>query len=302
MKINVKTIGNGCTMSLKILVCCLCFFGQRTEAQIREPFQLGYRYTPLNDGDGNVQQLQMKSMFPIYQGERSVLAAGIAYLQQNVHSDTLELPEHLYALGIPLVWRYRLNTGTDLQVMGNISVNSEFNGISSEDIVYALAGTVLKKYSERLTLGYGIGYVRQFFGNQVVPVLHMDYEPNARWKIYGRFPIQAVAEFTPHDKNSFGLEWILNAISFRLDEIDGGEEGYVKNRNAGLMLFYRRKLFGHLTAKLSVGYRNTLYEQFYKDDNTWTLITFPVGEEPTPVREFKNSGGSFQVGLSYDLF
>ncbi|MFI2743481.1 DUF6268 family outer membrane beta-barrel protein [Zhouia sp. PK063] len=272
-----------------------------TKAQEKQPVGLSYSYYPLKENNDYIQQLQFKLLLPIAKSETSFLGTGIGFLQENIHSSPNNFTDQFYAIGIPFLYQYRFNNSKSIQLIGNVSINSTFKKVTFDDAVYVLGASYIHQYSKKLKLGYGVVYVRQFFGNQIVPLLNINYKPSDKWTISGRFPVHMQSIYAFNKKNQVGIEWRLLTNSFRLDD-EVYEEAYIKNRNASLQFLYRFQLWKQSFLSMGLGYSNRLYEVYTEPSSNITLITFPLKDNIAPLEKFDNKGMFLEVGMNYILF
>ncbi|UII25659.1 DUF6268 family outer membrane beta-barrel protein [Fulvivirga maritima] len=272
-----------------------------SRAQEREPFVFSYSYFPLEADNDYIQQIQAKILLPVIVNEKYIFGTGVGFLQEDIHSTEINFNDKLYSVGIPLLYQYRFNKASSLQLIGNISINSQFDDVVFDDAVYIAGASYTKQYSEKLKLGYGIIYIHQFFGNQIVPIINVNYKPNNKWNISGRFPANMKGIYSINEKHSIGLEWMWLANSFRLDNLVY-EEAYVKNKNAMAELFYRLRLWKSSVLQIGKGYNNKFYEVYTEESNQLNLFTKPLNQNLTPIQEFENKGLFFNIGVHYIIF
>jgi hypothetical protein len=159
------------------------------------------------------------------------------------------------------------------------------------------------KHSSRLSTGWGLAYSRQFFGNQIIPFIDVDYRPGEKWSISGQIPIRPKVLYHFSTRLRAGIELNGEAASYRLS-VTGRNDHFIQiNQWMGLgkLEYQFAKLW-----QLNVGIGRSFKQSYrlYSDASTtpWTIITIPLGERPDPVQRIDSRGLNIQFGFSFCPF
>lgn len=170
-------------------------------------------------------------------------------------------------------------------------------GLYEQGWRYGLGCRYLYKYSDHLRTGIGLMYNRQFFGNQLIPFLDVNFEPDPHWTLSGIFPIRPKIMYHFDKKISAGVEVMGEANSYMM------EAYYMRNNQWTGLLKFEWIFSRYLQLNVGVGKnminRYQLFEKNAKID--WTIITIPVGERIVPVQEVDVKGLNATMGLMLRL-
>ncbi|WP_228238631.1 DUF6268 family outer membrane beta-barrel protein [Allomuricauda sp. M10] len=283
-----------------LIVISLSLLGFKGTGQEKSPIYVKYGLSTLKDVDsGHISHLEGQLVFPILKEKGVGLATGIAPQALLLENLPMEIGTRLFELGIPIVAKLKGNGRNEYFLAGKISLNSDLENITIRDIIFGMGVGMQRKFSDDLTLGIGLGYAHQFFGNQLIPLLDFDYRITHKLSIYGRFPMQGTLAYSSSIKSTLGLEWNLNASSYGIGkETDEGSFVRVRNLNGGL--FYSYQLLEHWKVKITGGMGAQKFESFQnKQTGTWTIITIPLSDREEPLETYTNRAMQFQIGLLY---
>lgn len=279
----------------------LFVLGATCSAQDGSPFSVNYGHSPLENDGAVVSHWDATVLLPIAHGVNSNMAGGFQYSVLVLDDFPLDIGHKLHTLGIPLGARIKLNDRDKLFLATKILVGSDLEDISGEDFIFSVGAGVVRKMSEKFSIGLGLGYSRQFFGNQLLPFMDFDARLSDKLHLKGRFPLQGNIAYDTGTKSAVGWEWGLGAKSFRLSESDY-DSGYVRYSHVNGLLFYRYKIFGGFHVKVSGGFMGQRY-QWYNDGDSggWTIVTIPLSDEQDPIEELESSGLILQIGLFFSF-
>lgn len=276
--------------------------GFNVEGQEQDPFHITYSHLPLKDTEnGHISQWDIGLMLPLHKSETLAMATGLNLNLLQLRHFPMDIGEQLYQVTLPLVGRVPLNTREHFFFAGRIAMSSDLKDISFEDVTFSLGMGFQRKISERWSLGLGLGYAHQFFGNQILPFVEFKYQPNGKAVFSGRFPLNMTYERFLSQRNKIGMGWKLGANSFRLSE-DDYQDDFIRQNHFQAALFFTQNIYGGFHLKLSTGFVGQKYQRFQDSDGDgWTLVTFPLAKEPEPLEEFENRNAFFEIGLHYSF-
>lgn len=285
-------------LSLTMTSISLACLGQEEGS----PVQINYSHTPLeNVEDGSISQWDVKIVLPFLKDDKLMLFTGLHYNGQSLENFPLTIGKRLYTIEVPSGLRMKLNAMDNLFLVSRVSLGSDLEHISSEDLTFSLGVGIKRKISEKLSMGLGLGYSHQLFGNQLLPFINFDYKPKEQIHFNGRFPIEGKLTWSMNHRNSLGFEWNIGVNSFRLSKEDHNSE-YIRHSNLNSGLFYQYRFYKGLHLKLFGGVIGQKYQRFSKDDsNGWTIVTIPLSNQYDPLEELESNGPLLQIGLFYSF-
>ncbi|MEC7263550.1 MAG: DUF6268 family outer membrane beta-barrel protein [Bacteroidota bacterium] len=285
-----------------LVIILLSFSSLKSFGQEKSPFYIKYNHTPIEEVDGgHISQLEAQMLLPLYKGKTFSLATGITPEVMYLENFPMDVGNRLYGLGIPIGGKLKLNDRDEMFLATKMVLSSDLEDISTEDFTFAVGIGLHRKFSEKLTLGLGLGYSHQFFGNQLIPLFDFDYQISDKLHFYGRFPIEGTLAWNMGRRSTYGLEWNLGADSYRLSEETHNSE-YLQYCHFNGTLFYTHRLYNNWHIKLSGGIAGQKYQWFNNSDSGgWTIVTIPLSDQPEPIEELKNNGFFVQIGFLYSF-
>lgn len=228
-------------------------------------------------GDYSAQTFNVSTRFPLTKN-----------MFGNVMYRHLTLEDHTLQSGaMQLFYNIKFSDKKSLVLIGT-------GGRYNEGWRYGAGFRYQYKHSSQVKAGIGMMYNKQFFGNQLIPFLDVNYEPSEKWTISGLFPIRPKVMYHFNHAISAGLEINGEASSYRMTET------YLRNNQwTGLWrfewLFTKRWL---LSAGIGRNFVNR-YQFFDNDAKTgWTVFTVSLHEKATPIYEKESKGISAGIGIS----
>jgi len=290
---------------MKKLFILLFMFPLAALAQDKDLFNLSYRYTKLKSGDTtrNVKTFDSYLAVPLFHNEQSRLLGSIAYREVWLDNFGPDYPGQVYGTSIKLAYQTRLNEHHQLRIFAQLGAYSDYKDLSSADWRWTIGAEYIIQKPENYTFGFGLAYTKQFYGNQILPLIQVDKQLSERWEIDGVFPINPKLEYKISDKSKTGIELNVDVNTYRFNSPSKTDQ-YLKTSQYNFSLFYRYEIFknwsinikGGVSAKQQFG----IYNQ--SDNATWTLITIPLGKKPEPVEDFKSSALTGQIGITFGGF
>lgn len=274
-------------------------------AQNRDLASIDYTVSAVayNDTAANANLLDVKFRLPLLNKKQHIAIGTVSYKNLSLNNFPGQYVSSLHGLTFQGAWLYKFTSRRSLTFFTQAGLFSDLKEVNSKDFRYSGGFRYRVKHSDKLSTGWGLGYSRQFFGNQIIPFIDVDYKPNNRWSITGQFPIKPKVLYHFNNKLSAGIEVFGDAASYRLSASERNNQFIQVNQWAGLAkLEYQ---FAK-SWQLNVGLGNN-FKQSYKlyDDaatTPWTIITIPLGERPDPVYKIDNKGLNIQIGVSFNPF
>ncbi len=191
----------------------------------------------------------------------------------------------------------KFSNGRSLQVLAAPRLMSDF---ATMDRSFQMGAVIAykKKFRDEFTIGGGLIYNAELFGPYFVPILDINWQFAAKWKLKGMIPVTARIEYTVSENLQLGFNHFGLITTYALNkEAYAGD--YMERQSIDLSLFARQRLFGDIFIEgmfgRSMGRKYRQYEGDQKVSFAIPLVTF--GDE----RVIKNEYAQFQDGLILTL-
>ncbi|MDJ1495529.1 DUF6268 family outer membrane beta-barrel protein [Cytophagaceae bacterium DM2B3-1] len=248
-----------------------------------------------------IQQCSIKLRYPIIAGQRNQFLVGPTYDIMWI-GKTINDHQALHGLSMQVAWQRKIRSNLSFSWLFTPGIYSDFKDISEEDFRFSTAFRMKHTLSEKTSIGFGIGYARQFFGNVLMPFLEVDWKINDRWSMSGLFPIRPKIEYLATKRLTLGTQIQVDNSSSRLSS-QYNESQIVQFKQWNAQLYADWKLYKNLYFSLIAGYVFRRKVQVFTKDTKvpWTLFTFPIGGERTAIHTIADNGYLLQAGLSIKL-
>jgi hypothetical protein len=167
---------------------------------------------------------------PFQKNEFSTVTHGLEYSRLNINyinsiPDLGVLVETTHSIQYSLVWEKVLNEKWDLLTIVNPGLASEFeSSITKDDLILTLAMVGIRKYTERLSIGYGAGFNPNFGTHHPVPVLALRWNNGRNMRIETIFPLNFSFAYRPNSVYDLGMDFTLEGSSYHGDPNKYGAE------------------------------------------------------------------------------
>jgi hypothetical protein len=209
----------------------------------------------------------------------------------------------LHSIGVSIMYRSKINDKTSMTISAQPSIWSDFKNISGEDFRFSTSIHFITKKDKHFSLGWGILYSYQFFGNQIIPIIDVRYKMNSgNWKIGGALPLRPRIEYAFNNKTAVGFKLEGNYYSYRLSPQLNSQYLFFRQWDAGI--FVDQKLFGKLYLTAGAGYAYNRSLQIFNKDQTIPLSFFGnrISRKFTPSYSNQSKGMVFKIGVQIRLF
>ncbi|SFW79262.1 hypothetical protein [Chitinophaga sancti] len=236
----------------------------------------GINYT-YDGGNYSAQTIMANARFPLLKN-----------MLGNVTYRHLTLEDHTLQSGaMQLYYNIKFSERKSLVLIGT-------GGLYNEGWRYGAGFRYQYKHTSKVKAGIGMMYNKQFFGNQLIPFLEVNYEPSEKWTITGLFPIKPKVMYHFNTSVSVGLEISGEASSYRMAET------FLRNNQWTGLCRFEWLFTKHLLFNAGIG-RNFINRYQFFDNHVrsgWTIITIPLGEKASPLYEKESKGMSATIGLA----
>ena len=236
----------------------------------------GISYT-FDGGDHSAQTVNINTRFPL----SNHMLGNVMYRHLSLEDHTLQL------VAMQLFYKIDFSENKSLVFIGT-------GGYFNNGWRYGAGFRYQYKHSEKVKTGIGMMYNKQFFGNQLIPFLDVNYAPSEKWTISGLFPVRPKVMYHFNDAVSAGLEINGEASSYRMATT------FLRNNQWTGMCRFEWGFCRYLLLNAGLGWNFINRYQFY-DNNAkkgWTIITIPLRDKAHPVEERESKGISASLGIS----
>jgi hypothetical protein len=290
------------TLSFLFLLSSFTAFGQISNQQNAE---LNFNYIPIKNTDtsAHIKLIEFKLGTLVYKNAKSRLLANLNYTGESFSGFPEGYGTDVYGLSLGLNWFRSVGKRTAINIFGEAGFYSDFHTISDNAIRGMLGFNYLTRYSPNFSLGFGAAYVRQFYGNQLIPVVVVLYHfDNQHWKLGGIFPTNPKLTYSFDKKNGISFELKQVFSSYRLTEPDDANS-FIKNTRTTTMFNYEYRFAKMWRIAAGLGYAIHQKYELYKDGdaNQWYFINTPIGgAKAEPVQSIIHSGAQFNIGIAFN--
>lgn len=242
-------------------------------------FAQGVSYS-YDGGDYSARTFNANMRFPLFKN-----------MLGNVMYRHLTLEDHTLQSGaMQLFYNIKFSDKQSLVLIGT-------GGLYNEGWRYGGGFRYLFRHSEKVKTGIGLMFNKQFFGQQLIPFLDINYEPSEEWTISGLFPIKPKVMYHFNKTVSVGLEINGEASSYRMTDT------YLRNNQWTGLCRFEWLFTKQLLLSVGLGRNFVNRYQFYDNDakTGWTVITIPLSEKAQPIYEKESKGMNATIGLSFQL-
>lgn len=266
------------------------------QAYSQDIVDLSYYYIPVKNGEINAVEASIK--LPIDMKGEYKYVSGIDYQQINISDTPLFFTNNLYKLKLPFSLIKDYGEGQQLIAVASGALSSDLKEFTINDVIISGLVAYRKKWNDYTSISYGLAYSKQFFGNQLAPIIGFDYRKN-RWQLKGKFPITGNAIFDVGEKSRIGIGWRVLGTSFRFHE-SNWDNVYMKERSLFLAFTYYRNLNNNLGLEIATGFASQNLEFYDEKFPGWTIVTLSLGEQPEALQKWSNKG--YFIKISFVLF
>jgi len=255
----------------------------------------------------------VSARIPLGKKRASAWSTGITYKNLLTGNNTYVINDlWLHSIGASLSYRKRTSEKTVMSISVQPSIWSDFADISGEDLRFNASIHFANRKSNGGTLGWGIAYSYQFFGNQITPFIDYTFRnsmgrnrkdsTSGTWRIGGALPLRPRIEYVFNRNTAIGFRLEGNFSSFRLSEKLKSQYLFYREWNAGLYL--DQKISGKWYFTAGAGYAFTRSLQIFDKDQTVPLSFFgnKIAKKYTPSYDNQSKGMVFRIGIQMRLF
>jgi hypothetical protein len=196
----------------------------------------------------------------------------------------------------------RLSNGRSIQFLLAPRYMSDMKGGGMDNFQFGFLAMYEKKFSEKLTMGFGGMFNQEFFGPYFVPLVNLNWMITERFSITGLLPIYGKIKYRVNSKFSAGISHFGLLTTFGLND-PAYEEDYLERQSIDLALFGNYNLRDNFYLEVRFGQSlNRSYRQYGPDqkiDFGLPLVTF--GDDRVPKNIPFKSGLFGELRLIYSI-
>lgn len=287
-------------------ICCLLFilipaigFSQFGTLDITNEI------SPSNGNNSlNTLSQSVSARFPISHDKAKRFSLGLHYKNLLTGNNTSVIDNlWLHSVGVSLTYTDRINDQTIMSITAQPSIWCDMESISGDDVRFNAMVHFITKKSETFSLGWGLAYSYQFFGNQIIPIIDVRFKKNTvHWRIGGALPLRPRIEYVFNKNTSIGFKMEGNYYSYRLSPQLNSQYLFYRQWDAGLFLDQRISGKWYFTASSGYAFNRSL--QIFDKDQTLPLTIFggKLDKKFTPAYSNQSTGFVFKIGVQLRLF
>ncbi len=290
----------------KVTCLIILFISFRASAQFQPGAELSFNSQKAGYGDtiGHVTTLDLRAWSPLWHQKHSLLSGNIIFINEHFSNFPALYGARARGLSAGLSWTKKISEKHSLIISGDIGLYSDFKNLDSRAIRQRAGLTWITKISYRFSLGYGVEYRNQFYGNQLIPAIVLMYmsKEEDRWKLSGLLPYhpKLTRQFSAHHAISAELKQSFSSYELTAAKDSGT---YLRNQKLAFIFNYEYKFQQHWRVLAGIGYSLKQKYEVYSnaDSHGWYIINSRIGgDKPTPIASVSQKGVQFVIGIAFN--
>lgn len=284
-------------MCFYLLLFLMLSFATTLQAQQGNPLFLTASLMPRQAAKQASGTLQFGLNLPLHRDSLFAIGAGV-HLRQ--FDPGMEMVNTLTGISMPFSVMFRLTAKSQLVMMFEPILSSDFDDISAEDFRFNTSVFYVRKSDKRHYLRLGLALSKRFSGYQIIPVARFQWVLSPHWQLSGVLPFKPELRYQLNARHQLGVGLGAGNNSFRLS--NKRENQYVNTQITQGIFFYRYKLHSHWHFHLAGGYQ-IIKNKVFAQDQTFPLSIYPwnPARAASPVESHDAYGVFMQVGCYYSI-
>ncbi|MFY0601875.1 MAG: hypothetical protein JXR03_19530 [Cyclobacteriaceae bacterium] len=285
----------------------LCCYAQNSLDLFTVSFRHGFS-RPTNEVVGNASEnvglVNLK--VPIRLSKTSIWYNDLTYQASTVDyssdfPNTID-PTNLHGFIFQSGLVRKLDEKSAFQLLAVPRLMTDLNNVTINHFQFGGIGLYERKFSESLTMRYGLMYNQELFGDMFVPLVYLNWSLTPKWSVKGLFPIFTKITYQSSEKLALGLSHFGMITSFQVGDPFYNQD-YIERKSIDLTLFGRYKLAGNFHLEMRAGYAlGRSYYQYAKGDEVdFRVAIFSVGDNRTQKNVSFNPGSIIDFRMVYNL-
>ena len=252
----------------------------------------------------NTLSQSVSARFPISHDKAKRFTLGVHYKNLLTSNNTSVINNlWLHSIGVSVSYTNRISGQTVMTITAQPAIWCDMKEITGDDVRFNAAIHFLTRKSESFSIGWGIAYAYQFFGNQIISVIDIRFRKKSEhWRIGGALPLRPRIEYLFNQNTSIGFKMEGNYYSYRLSKQLNSQYLFYRQWDAGL--FFDQRIASKWFFTAGAGYAFSRSLQIFDKDQTVPLTIFggKLDKKFTPSYSNQSTGFVFKVGIQLRLF
>ncbi len=252
----------------------------------------------------NTLSQSISTRFPIGKNKIAKWSAGVHYKNLLTGNNTSVINNLLlHSIGVSVGYSNKISDKTVMTITAQPQLACDMKQINGDDIRFNASVHFLTRKENGFSIGWGIAYAYQFFGNQIIPIIDIRYRKNiGEWRIGGALPLRPRIEYLFNKNTTVGFKLEGNYYSYRLSPQLNSQYLFYRQWDAGLYVDQRISKKWFFNASGGYAFNRSL--QIFDKGQTVPLSFFGnrVAKIYTPSYENKSTGFVFRIGIQLRLF
>jgi hypothetical protein len=203
----------------------------------------------------------------------------------------------VYGFSPVLGYRQRLTPALELTALALPALNSDLREVRGADLTWGGVGRVAYRVNPRFSYRFTLGYRQQFYGQQYIVLLGIDWQLAPRWRAFGDLPTTFTVSYAAGSRTNVGFNLIGINTAYRLQE----QNRYFQYQQGHYGVFAETYLSAHWALRATVAYAGVRRLDIAAKDDQWpaTIDYIGLGKAPTPFNPRIEKGMAFRLALSY---
>lgn len=266
-----------------------------------QPYESGYT--------GNATELgsMVNLAAPIKLSEKMMWFTSLNYFYWNVDNDEtmpteISNPINIHGFIVRTGIVTELSNDREIQLLFAPRLMSDFNNINSDHFQFGGLAMYKKKYSSKITVGYGAMYNQELFGPYLVPLVDLDWQLSERWSITGMLPIYSKIKYKINDNFDLGVAHFGLITSYQLGAPENNGD-YIERSSIDVTAYARHRIAGNLYVEGRFGQAlGRSYAQYAADQKVdFSLPLVGFGDNRTQKNINFSGGWIAEVRLVYSV-
>ncbi len=264
-------------------------------------------YDSIYDGKARETGFSAGLVLPIKISEKSIWYNSINYFHWKVTNEEI-MPENIanpikiHGIIFRTGLYQKFSNGNSFQVFFTPRLMSDFRNIDKNHFQYGGMALYNVKYSESLTVGFGVNYNQELFGPYLVPLINLEWKLSNRWSINGVFPIYAKVKYEINKRLNVGYSHFGLITTYRLGDPEYGGD-YIDRRSIDETLFVRYHITKNIHIEGRVGFAfGRSYGQYGADQKVnFSLPLVGFGDDRIQKNVSFHDGFIASLSLVYNI-
>lgn len=209
---------------------------------------------------------------------------------------TIANPINLHGFILRTGLYQKFDKGRGMQLLFAPRLMSDLVSVEGSSFQFGGLFMYEKKYSEALTMSFGLMFNQELFGPYFVPLINLNWQPSEKFRIAGLLPIYAKISYIVNENFNFGISHFGLITTYAMNDPEYKGD-YIERKSIDLSLYGRYRIAGnfHLEGRFGRSLGRS-YAQYEKDQKvSWAIPLVTFGDD----RVQKNI--DFKDGLILDI-